>query len=130
MITIDTWAELDAACAAAEPNLRPLLAAWPTRFVDFRTFPLDALGVFHIIEPDDTEAAVETVLGFSPLEGWEAANVHPGWLELIWVVSDDGFGHVAYLETWKAGKLDSCAAWQTGILANCLGQSARGDPAQ
>jgi hypothetical protein len=69
-------------------------------------------GYFLIVEPGDTVQAINTQLGFSILcnrwtgvsfghggftPSWEVMNAHAHWYELVFVLSDDGFGVVVFI---------------------------------
>lgn len=56
-------------------------------------YPLSQLVRFVVVEPGDGLAAVEGAAGFSVVSRpWDVREDHPGWIELVFIVSDDGFG--------------------------------------
>lgn len=71
--------------AVTDPSLHPLLA----RYADM----VDLAELF-IVEPPDTLDAIQRARGWS-FEDWEFIHHHAsGWYEAVFVLSDDGFGHV------------------------------------
>ncbi|SFC17443.1 hypothetical protein SAMN05216344_110118 [Polaromonas sp. OV174] len=72
----------------------------------------DVLGYFLIVEPGDTLEAISTQLGFPILcnrwtgiafghagftPSWEVVQAHAHWYEMVFVISDDGFGVVVFI---------------------------------
>lgn len=82
MDIIDTPAAL---AAITDPTLCPILE----RFAD-----LMGLATIFIIGPGDTLASIEQARGM-PFDYWEFIEQHPsGWFEAVFVLSDDGAGHI------------------------------------
>jgi hypothetical protein len=74
--------------AVSDPTLRPHLE----RYTD-----LMELAEIFIVEPSDTLATLEHARGW-PFEDWEFISHHPsGWFEAIFVLSQDGSGHVVFV---------------------------------
>ena len=88
MLIISTVAALN---AVTDPSLRPHLA----RYRD-----LMELAEIFIVEPGDTLATVEHARGW-PFEDWEFITHQlsdlSGWFEIVFVLSQDGAGHVVFL---------------------------------
>jgi hypothetical protein len=71
--------------AVADTDLRAILE----RYADMMD-----LATVYIIEPGDTLEALQAKRGW-PLEDWEFILHHEtGWLEAVFIISDDGTGHV------------------------------------
>lgn len=82
MHIITSVAALD---AVTDENLRPILAQYRE---------LMDLAVIFIVQPGDTMDALQPARG-RPFEHWEFIMHHPnGWYEAVFVISDDGAGHV------------------------------------
>jgi len=79
---------------------------------------------FLVVRPGDTPFDVETELGFSILTNlvdgarhgspdfepsWEWIMRHGGWFELVYVLSDDGFGWVVFIQDDEATDADLLA---------------------
>lgn len=71
------------------------------------------LAHFIVVQPGDSLEAVSEALGFSPLRNfvdgavwpdpdftpsWETIEAHPSVYEAVFILSDDGFGHVLLIE--------------------------------
>jgi hypothetical protein len=70
--------------AVADTDLRAILE----RYADMMD-----LATIYIIEPGDTLEALEVKRGW-PFEDWEFIHHASGWLEAVFIISDDGTGHV------------------------------------
>lgn len=104
MLTITSDDDMER--AQADPVLRTILAGHVTRLADYE-LPLEDLARFYICEPTDTDFP-----GWSPLvdrdgvkfghEGfsrdWEYLQKHNGYWEIVFILSDDGFGHVVLVK--------------------------------
>jgi hypothetical protein len=79
---------------------------------------------FLVVRPGDTPSDVETELGFPILTNlvdgvrfgdpefepsWEWIMRHEGWFELVYVLSDDGFGWVVFVQDDEATDADLLA---------------------
>lgn len=95
---------VDALDAATDENLRPILAQY-REIMD--------LAVIFIIQSGDTLDALQQVRG-RPFEQWEFILHHAtGWYETVFVISDDGAGHVVLVPDQPAidsGLLTPCKA--------------------
>ena len=83
MQIINTMAALD---GLVDVTLRPIVA----RYADAE---LMELATIFIVEPGDTLDILSKVRGW-PCEDWEFITDHGGWLEGVFIISDDGAGHV------------------------------------
>jgi len=83
MQIIDTVAALD---GLADATLRPIMV----RYADAEMMELATI---FIVEPGDTLDTLAKERGW-PCEGWEFITDHGGWLEGVFIISDDGAGHV------------------------------------
>lgn len=71
--------------AVTDTDLRAILE----RYADMME-----LATIYIVEPGDTLEALEAERGW-PFEYYEFIHHHAsGWLEGVWIISDDGTGHV------------------------------------
>lgn len=92
-----------------DADLRRLLALRRDQLIEHDGYDLGDLAHFIVVEADDPMAAIKIALGFDPsvnlVDGaclgqpgftpsWEWREYHLGWIELLFVLSDDGFGHV------------------------------------
>ena len=74
--------------AVADTDLRPILAQYSD---------LMDLAVIFIVQPGDTLDTLRQARGW-PFEDWEFITHHPsGWYEAVFVISQDGAGHVVLL---------------------------------
>jgi hypothetical protein len=110
MLIIDSSAAM--ARALDQPIAPPLWQLLSTRRDQLADYDLDLseLARFVIVDPGDTMPALEAALGYpiavNPVDGsrlgsagftpsWESIERHPsGWTEIVFILSDDGFGHV------------------------------------
>ncbi len=117
MLSLITRAAVEAAIndATLDPHLRALFASRARQLED-DTEPdveLGDLAHFHAVEPGDDMAAVNAALGFPVdanlvdgvhfgdpefMPSWEGIERHGcGWFEAVFVLSDDGFGHILFV---------------------------------
>lgn len=90
-----------------DPPLRALLLNRLDLLAEYSDFDLSELAHFIIIEPGDDIAVIEQEIGFSPLvnfvdgasfgeagfaPSFEWLVAHGQWFELVFALSDDGFG--------------------------------------
>ena len=90
-----------------DPQLRMLLLKRLDMLSEFSNFDLSELAHFVIVEPGDTIDAIEKELGFSPFvnfvdgarypdpdftPSWEWLIDHGNWFEVVFALSDSGFG--------------------------------------
>lgn len=92
--------------AQADPVLRTILTGHVKRLAEYE-LPLEDLARFYICEPTDTDFT-----GWSPLidrdgvtfgeagfsHDWEYLRSHHGYWEIVFILSDDGFGHVVLVK--------------------------------
>ena len=93
-------------------ELRKLLATHVERLKEFDDYSLDQLVRFVVMEHNDTVADLDATLGFPIMTNrfdgvrfgepsfnpsWEAIEEHINWFELVYVLSDDGFGVVVFV---------------------------------
>jgi hypothetical protein len=72
---------------------------------DFDEYDLDELVTFIVIEPGDSLAEIDTALGFPILtRPFELLVDHADWYELVFIVSDDGYGIEVFIS--KASGVD------------------------
>jgi hypothetical protein len=98
MITISTWGELARALdSPLDSTARATLSAHRDRLAEYGDYDLSELARFAILEPGDQTTALEQASGiriFVDPPTWESIDDLGGWFELVWVLSDDGFGWV------------------------------------
>ncbi len=68
---------------------RPLIP--PSIFERYANL-IDVAWLFFL-QPGDRIDHLQTLRG-RPFEGWEFIELNDGWFEAVFVLSDDGFGHV------------------------------------
>jgi hypothetical protein len=97
---------------ALDPHLRELIEL---RIKQLRTDydgPLEDIVVFHVVEAGDGQEQVAEALGFSPLTNLvdgttfgdsdfqpsaEWIGCHGGFFELVFILTDDGFGRILFV---------------------------------
>lgn len=110
MKTIRSSAEMARALASPlDVDLKRLLAVRCDQLSEYEGYDLGELASFVIAEPGDPPSAIRAALGFSPFvnavdgkaygepgfePSWETIDEADGWFELVFVFTDDGFGHV------------------------------------
>lgn len=105
----------DEAAIAALPDaaLRRLIEKRVAEINESCPWDADELGYFIVVEPGDTAAALEAEIGFPVLRNlfddtpfghpdfapsFEWAEIHPeGYLELVYVISDGGYGYNIFI---------------------------------
>lgn len=95
-----------------DPELRQLLAAHIENLSGYEGYELGELVNFIVFEGGDTVADLDVILGFpimaNRLDGvrfgetdflpsWEVIEEHINWFEVVYVLSDDGFGVVVFI---------------------------------
>lgn len=103
---------LGAASSCPDPALRRLLTGRIEALSVYDGFELSELVNVIIIDPVDRVADLDAQLGFSILinridgvrfgdpnftPNWESIECHPGWFELTFILSDDGFGLLVFI---------------------------------
>jgi len=91
-----------------DPNLQHIIEQRIEQLTGYG-HPLEDLARFHLVQPPDDMPTIEATIGFpiatnfvdgitydDPdfVPSWEWLKDHGGWFELVFVLSDDGFGHV------------------------------------
>jgi len=101
MIIIRTAEDLARALEAPlDPILHDRLEAHSEYLADY---PFEELALFLIIQPGDTLEAITAACAYRLVEGGrftieaEAIDRHGNWLEVLFVLSDDGFGLVLFV---------------------------------
>ena len=119
MITIETWEEAGRIVPLLEPKLRTALQAHLDRLAEFADYPLDELARFVVVEPSDviTELAVSGAGVLLP-NGGDTFAIDPGYaarhgdtIEVVWIISDDGYGVVLFVP--------ATSRTSSGLLAAC-----------
>jgi hypothetical protein len=110
MLSIRSAADLaEALDLPLDANLHCLLRRRADQLREYDGYELGDLAHLLVVEAGDDLAIIEDELGFSPLTNaadgthygeaeftpsWEAIEQHGSWYELVFVLSDDGFGAV------------------------------------
>lgn len=108
MIVIRTAEEMARALASPPPaDLACVLQEHVARLADCPGYTLADLALFVIVEPGDllTEIVAACPLGLLKVGDGEAeftlpaelGRIHAGWIELTFILSDDGFGLVLFV---------------------------------
>ena len=93
----------NALASSLDPTLRERLAAHRDYLLDYPGFALEELGEFLIVQPDDTLESINAACSAHLVKDddfafdAEGLDVYGHWLELLFVVSDDGFGVVLFV---------------------------------
>lgn len=76
-----------------DPEVRALIEQRLQALSEFDDCALEELVTFIVVEPGDTLYAVDASLGFPILDSrFELIEEHAGYYEIVYVLSDDGFG--------------------------------------
>ncbi|MDP3815786.1 hypothetical protein [Pseudomonas sp.] len=93
-------------------DVRQLLAAYVERLGEYEVDDLSKLVRFIVFEHGDAVTDLDAALGFPIMTNrfdgthfgepdfspsWEVAEEHSHWYELVFVLSDDGFGVVVFI---------------------------------
>ena len=83
---------------ASDPSLRALLARRTKDILDNvdEDYHLHELVTFVVLGPGDSREALDRELGFA-LDAFETLEEHPGYYEIVYVVSDDGYGYEVFV---------------------------------
>ena len=124
----------DEAAIAALPDgaLRRLLERRVAEIEESCPWDADEVGYFIVVEPGDTADALEAEIGFSVLRNriddtpfghpnfvpsFEWAAIHPeGYMELVYVISDSGYGYDIFIADQPGADLNliaMCRAFAT-----------------
>jgi hypothetical protein len=102
----------DGSKSYTDPELCELLAAHVGRLNEYEGCKLSELINFIVIEQGDIVADLDAELGFPVMTNrfdgcrygepgfspsWEVIEEHINWFELVYVLSDDGFGVVVFV---------------------------------
>lgn len=94
-------------------TLRVLLIRRMSQLTEYDDYDLSELAHFLVVQQGDTAIEVEAELGFPVLTNfvdgrrfgdpdfepsWEWLEDHGGWFEIVFVLTDDGFGWVLFVE--------------------------------
>ena len=95
-----------------QAELTRLIAGYVERLSDYEGYELGQLVQFVVMARSETVIELEAALGFSVrvnrytgcrygdadyLPSWEVIEAHHFWYELVYVLSDDGFGIVIFV---------------------------------
>ena len=83
----------DAARSTTHPELRELIEGHIDRVSEYDDYQLDELLHVIVVEPADCYAQLKPFIGSTP----EVVQEHTDWYELVYVISDDGFGVVVFV---------------------------------
>jgi len=105
MISLETWADAAGIVPLLEPDLRTALQAHLDRLTEFADYALDELARLVIVEPGDvvTELAINGAGVLLPVGADtfaidpEYAAQHGDMIEVVWIISDDGYGVVLFV---------------------------------
>ena len=79
--------------AITDEPLRTVIEQRVQSLSEFDAHELDELATFVVVQPGDTLEALDAQLGFSVLDATpELIEEHAGYFEIVFVVSDDGYG--------------------------------------
>lgn len=89
----------------SDPGLRGLIEHRVRALDEFDDYELSELVTFIVVEPGDALAAIDEQLGFPVLGNrHELIEEHAGWYEIVFVLSDDGYGIEVFIP--KASGVD------------------------
>lgn len=105
-----------------DPKLKTLLA---DRLADTEHCGLQDYTHMLVVEAEDTEAAIVTAIGFSPLvtridsisnsSDWDWIESHDGWWELLYTVGNAGFAFILLVEDSEKSPLARLCREQEGV---------------
>lgn len=73
-----------------DPGLNTILNRYEEHLQD------DPIAELFVIQPGDRQSNLDRVRG-RPFELWEFIDRDDGWFEAVFVIGDDGFGHVVLI---------------------------------
>lgn len=97
---------------ALDLALRELIALRANQLRRNYNGPLEEVACFYVVEAGDGQEQVAEALGFSPLKNFvddttfgdpdftpsfEWMTCHGAWFELVFLLTDDGFGHILFV---------------------------------
>lgn len=119
-----TYRDHDALCGLALPTadmeLRSLVANRLSQCQEYECPDLSSLLHIVVLEEGDTPGELDTELGFTTVHNrwsglapdandftpsWDVLEEHTHWFELVFVISDDGFGVVVFVPKKNADPL-------------------------
>lgn len=105
MIVIRTAEEMARALnSPLEPTLKDCLEVHWDRLSDWKDYELSELAVFLIVQPGDTLEQAEAAFGQPLIRDSkfcflsELIGQHGGWFEVTFILSDDGFGLILFVQ--------------------------------
>jgi hypothetical protein len=125
MIMITDTIQLSGLSPPLDRLLGPLLRRRAEQLTDGTDSPLCSFARFLVVETGDSADAIDAELGFSVLQNlgdetgfgdpdftpsWEWIEDHGGWFELVFILTDDGFAHVLFVEDREGVDVDLLAA--------------------
>lgn len=102
----------EGAISYPDPELRQLLAARIDTLKEYEGYCLGELVSFVVIDCNDAVSDLDAALGFPVMANrfdgcrygepgfspsWEAIEEHSNWFEMVYVLSDEGFGVVVFV---------------------------------
>jgi len=93
-------------------ELRELLLAHVEKLSEYEGYDLGELVSFVVVDCNDTVSDLDAALGFPVMANrfdgcrygepgftpsWEVIEEHSNWFEMVYVLSDDGFGVVVFV---------------------------------
>ncbi|UUR07581.1 hypothetical protein [Sphingomonas glaciei] len=97
---------------AFHPSLRELIKLRVSQLRSNYDGPMEEIVCFYVVEAGDGQEQVTEALGFSPLQNlvdgttfgdpgfepsFEWISCHGLWFELVFILTDDGFGHILFV---------------------------------
>jgi hypothetical protein len=125
MITITDTLQLTGLSPPLDRLFGPLLKQRAEQLTDGTGSQLCSFARFFIVEFGDHPEAIEAELGFPVLTNlidgtrygdadftpsWEWIEDHGGWFELVFILTDDGFAQVLFVEDREGVDADLLAA--------------------
>lgn len=113
MFTITDTLQLTGLSPPLDRLFGPILRQRAVQLTGGSDFQLRSFARFFIVEVGDRPEAIEAEVGFPVLTNlvdgtrfgdpdftpsWEWIEDHGGWFELVFILTDDGFAHVLFVE--------------------------------
>ena len=104
-----------------DPTLRDLITLRISQLGRNYDGPLEEVVCFHVVEAGDGQEQVAEAFGFSPLKNsvdattlgdpefqrsFEWITCHGRWFELVFLLTDDGFGHILFVPNDSGTEFD------------------------
>ena len=125
------------AASIADPELRTLVQKTIAALSEDYPYDPDALGYFVIVQPGDSLATINAQIGFDILanrwtgirydqpgytQSFEVLDEHAGYFEMVFVLSDDGYGIEVFIPKTEGIDPDLHAMCQRyAVAANATG---------